>query len=162
MVRSDECSLEAVVGRALQQRRLALALAESCTGGLVSHRITNVPGISAVYLGGVVSYADEVKVSILGVQPSTLARHGAVSEPVAREMAQGVRQLLGADVALSITGIAGPGGGSAEKPVGLVFIGLATPQGVRVEQHEWAGDREANKRYSADAALDLLRRYLES
>jgi nicotinamide-nucleotide amidase len=160
--------LEVLVGWLLEQRHMTLALAESCTGGLASHRITNVPGSSAYYLGAVVSYANQIKTSLLAVQPSTLARHGAVSQETALEMAQNVRRLFGADVSLSVTGIAGPSGGTPEKPVGLVYVGLATLESVRVERHEFAEDRGGcdsrlgNKTRFAEAALRLLYRHLKA
>lgn len=153
--------LEAVVGRLLRERGLKLAVAESCTGGLISHRITDVPGSSDYYPGSVTAYANEVKEALLGVRHDTLCRHGAVSEETAREMAEGVRRVLGADLGLAVTGVAGPTGGTPEKPVGLVYIALATPDGEWVERHVWKGDRWANKAASAEAALDLVRRYLE-
>lgn len=156
-----ETELEVVVGRLLRRRALWLSLAESCTGGLVSHRITNVPGSSEYYRGGVVAYSDAAKRSVLGVRHCTLRQHGAVSEQTAREMAEGVRCVLDADVGLAVTGVAGPGGGTAEKPVGLVFVAVATPDATWAERNVWAGGRSQNKAYSADAALDLLRRYLE-
>lgn len=156
-----EDAIESVVGRLLKQRGLMLAVAESCTGGLVSHRITDVPGSSAYYKGSVTAYANEVKECVLRVRRGTLRRHGAVSEQTAREMAQGVRQVLGAEIGLAVTGIAGPDGGTPQKPVGLVYVALAAPEGEWVERHVWDGDRWQNKARSAEAALDLLRRYLE-
>ncbi|MGD8998109.1 MAG: CinA family protein [Anaerolineae bacterium] len=156
-----EEDLEITVGRLLREQGLTLATAESCTGGLVSHRITNVPGSSDYYRGSITAYADDVKATLLGVRRETLAEHGAVSEQAAREMARGVREALGTDVAVSVTGIAGPGGGTAEKPVGLVYIALTATDGEWAERHVWAGDRRDSKARSADAALDLLRRYLE-
>jgi PncC family amidohydrolase len=152
---------EQVIGQLLRARGLTLAVAESCTGGLVGHRITEVAGSSDYYRGGVVAYADEVKESLLGVPRRVLAEHGAVSAVTALAMAQGVRQALGADVGLAVTGIAGPGGGTPDKPVGLVYTALATPDGEWVEPHLWRGNRSVNKALSADAALGLLRRYLE-
>jgi PncC family amidohydrolase len=163
----DEDALEVVVGQLLKRRGLTLAVAESCTGGLVSHRITDVPGSSAYYQGSVTSYSNEIKERILRVQRDALERHGAVSEQAAREMAQGVRDVLHTDVGLAVTGIAGPDGGTPEKPVGLVYIALAAPSGVWVERYVWGNDRGGpldrweNKALSAEAALDLLRRYLE-
>jgi PncC family amidohydrolase len=153
--------LEVVVGRLLLERNLTLAMAESCTGGLIGHRITNVAGSSAYYLGSVTAYAYEAKEVLLGVQHNTLYEHGAVSPETALEMAQGVRRALRADVGVSVTGIAGPGGGMPDKPVGLVYVALAAPQGEWVERHVWDGDRLTNKELSAEAALDLLKRYLE-
>jgi PncC family amidohydrolase len=156
-----EDHVEVAVGRLLREQALTLATAESCTGGLVGHRITNVPGSSDYYRGSITAYASDVKETLLHVRGQTLADHGAVSEQAAREMAQGVRQAIRADVGVSVTGIAGPTGGTPEKPVGLVYTALAAPDGEWVERHIWAGDRLENKARSADAALDLLRRYLE-
>jgi len=160
MLQSKE-DLEITVGRLLRQKGLSLAVAESCTGGLVSHRITNVPGSSDYYRGSVTAYACDVKEMLLRVRRETLAEYGAVSEQTAREMARGVRQATGADVGVAVTGIAGPTGGTAEKPVGLVHVALAAADGEWAERHVWDGSRQANKAQSADAALDLLRRYLE-
>lgn len=163
----DENALEVVVGQLLKRRELTLAVAESCTGGLVSHRITDVPGSSAYYQGSVTSYSNEIKERVLHVKRDTLERYGAVSEPAARGMAQGVRDVLHADIGLAVTGIAGPDGGTPEKPVGLVYIALAARDGVWAERHVWGSDRGAqldrweNKALSAEAVLDLLRRYLE-
>jgi len=156
----DEEDLETALIRELTARRLTLALAESCTGGCLAHRLTNVPGASAVLLAGLVTYSNEAKQTFLGVRAETLAAHGAVSEPVAREMAEGARTRSGADFALSVTGIAGPSGGSAEKPVGTVFIGLATPSSTVVSRQLNPYDRETFKQVTAQQALDLLRRAL--
>ena len=153
--------LEVVVGRLLAQRGLTLAVAESCTGGLIGHRITDVPGSSAYYQGSITAYSYDVKEMVLHVRHDTLYHYGAVSEQTAREMAQGVRRAFRADVGLSVTGIAGPGGGMPGKPVGLVYVALAAPDGEWVERHVWSGNRWENKARSAEAALDLLRRYLE-
>lgn len=150
------------VGAVLLRRKWALAVAESCTGGLLGHLITRVPGSSAYFLGGVIAYANAVKEAQLGVPAELLARYGAVSAPCAEAMARGVRERFGADVALSITGIAGPGGGTPEKPVGLVYIGLATAEEVLVREHRWTGTRYANQRASALAALEHLLEYLIS
>ncbi|MCX7683331.1 MAG: CinA family protein [Anaerolineae bacterium] len=152
--------LEAIVGKLLQQRGMKLAVAESCTGGLVSHRITNVPGSSAYYEGAIIAYSYTAKEKHLAVRHDTLQSYGAVSEQTALEMAQGVRQAFGCDIGLAVTGIAGPDGGTEEKPVGLVYIALATPDGEWIERYVWSGDRWENKARSAEAALDLLRRYL--
>jgi nicotinamide-nucleotide amidase len=154
----DEDSLEAVVVRALTQRRQTLAVAESCTGGRLASRITDVPGASAVFVGGAVTYSNALKEKLLGVGADTLAEHGAVSEPVAQAMANGARERLGADYALSITGIAGPAGGTEAKPVGTVFIGLATPNGARVRPFVNRFDRETFKAVTTQQALELLRR----
>jgi PncC family amidohydrolase len=154
--------LEVQVGDALRQRGWWVCTAESCTGGLVLHRLTNVPGSSAYVLGGIVAYANEIKLALLGVQPETLATHGAVSAETAAEMVRGVLARFPADVAVSITGIAGPGGGTADKPVGLTYIGVGTRAGeVRVERYLWQGDREQVKQQSADAALRLILQTIE-
>jgi nicotinamide-nucleotide amidase len=140
---------------------LRVGTAESCTGGLIGHRITQVAGSSDYYAGSIVAYSNEIKMALLGVSRDTLAQHGAVSRATAQEMARGARSALGVDLALSVTGIAGPAGGTAEKPVGLTYVGLAAPDGEWVERYVWSADRHANKALSAQAALDLLRRYLE-
>ena len=154
---AGEQELEAVVVGRLAGHGKTLALAESCTGGCIAHRLTNVPGASAVLLAGFVTYTNEAKCKFLGVQAETLSRHGAVSEPVAREMAEGARRQTGADYALSVTGIAGPAGGSDAKPVGMVFVGLAGPSPTVVERHFNPYDRETFKQVTAQQALDLLR-----
>jgi PncC family amidohydrolase len=130
--------------------------AESCTGGLVADTLTDVPGSSAYVLGGIVAYQDEMKRGQLGVAAHTIAAHGAVSVQVARAMATGARRRLGSTFAVSVTGIAGPGGGSADKPVGLTYVAVAGPGGVVVRRFSWSGDRLANKRDSARAAVELL------
>jgi len=128
-------------GELLKQMGLTLSLAESCTGGLIAHRITNIPGSSNYFLGGVVAYSNEAKEKIVGVPHETLLRYGAVSEESARAMAEGARRLLASDLALAVTGIAGPTGGTPEKPVGLVYIALAAEEEMRCERHIWSGDR---------------------
>jgi PncC family amidohydrolase len=133
-----------------------VALAESCTGGLVATALTSVSGSSGYFLGGVVSYADEAKRDLLGVDPAVLAAHGAVSAQVARSMAEGALARFGASLAASVTGIAGPEGGSAEKPVGLTYVGVADAAGVDVRRFVWAGDRAENRRDSAVAVLEAL------
>jgi PncC family amidohydrolase len=158
----QEQTLEAGVGALLTARRLTLAAAESCTGGLVGHRLTNVPGSSAYFLGGVIAYAYDAKERLLGVQHNTLYEHGAVSEPTAREMARGVRRALGADLGLAVTGIAGPGGGMPGKPVGLTWIALSGRDFERAERFIWDGDRITNKEKSVEAALAMVKDYLES
>ena len=154
--------LEKVVGRLLTEQKRTIALAESCTGGLVAHRLTNVPGSSAYLIGGVVSYANEAKERMLGVSHQILQEHGAVSQETAREMARGVRRLLQTDIALAVTGIAGPSGGTPEKPVGLTYIALIAEDLERCQRYLWQGDRRANKEQSAQAALEMLRQYLEA
>jgi nicotinamide-nucleotide amidase len=152
--------MEAVIVRLLAERKQTLAVAESCTGGCIAHRVTNVPGASAVFAGGFVTYSNEAKQKLLGVRAETLKEDGAVSEAVAREMAEGARGELAADYALSVTGIAGPTGGTKQKPVGTVFIGLAAPEGITVEKGFNPYDRETFKWMTAQQALDLLRRHL--
>jgi PncC family amidohydrolase len=137
-------------------RATTVATAESCTGGLVGHVLTEVPGSSGYYRGGVISYADAVKVETLGVDPGVLARHGAVSEPVAAAMAGGVRTRAGADHGVAVTGIAGPADDRSAKPVGLTYVAVAGPGATVVRRHVWSGDRSANKRSSVAAALELL------
>lgn len=154
--------MEVMAGEILRQRNWRLAVAESCTGGLVSHRLTNVPGSSDYFLGGVISYANEAKARLLGVHWETLEVFGAVSRQTVLEMAQGVRQLLSADIGLSVSGIAGPGGGTTEKPVGLTWIGLSTPGCETAWQHTWNGDRIFNKEHSAQAVLQHLVEFLHS
>ena len=154
--------LEITVGRLLFQHHLTLATAESCTGGLIGHRLTNVPGSSEYFLGGIIAYANEIKGRVLGVSRQTLDAHGAVSAETALEMARGARSVLGVDLAVSVTGIAGPGGGTDEKPVGLVYVELAAPGFERVEKFVWNQDREGNKWESAEAALRLVQDYLQS
>ncbi|MCX6928936.1 MAG: competence/damage-inducible protein A [Verrucomicrobia bacterium] len=154
----EDEDLETVIVRLLTQRKATLALAESCTGGCIANRVTNVPGASAVLLAGLITYSNAAKQKFLGVQADTLARHGAVSEAVAREMAEGARRQTEADYALSVTGIAGPSGGTPDKPVGTVFIGLAGPSGSAVERNFNRYDRETFKQVTAQQALELLRR----
>ena len=139
---------------------LTVATAESCTGGLVGAALTDVQGSSAAYVGGVVSYSNEANVTLLGVDPGLIAACGAVSDAVARAMAAGARDSLGADVAVSVTGIAGPDGGSADKPVGTVWFGVAGPDGVRAQLRRFAGDRATVRERATSTALDLLRRAL--
>jgi PncC family amidohydrolase len=153
--------LEIQIGQLLRERTLKLALAESCTGGLVGDRITNIAGSSEYFLGGVVAYAYEAKVALLGVSWDTLNAKGAVSQETALEMARGARDLLNADVAVSITGIAGPGGETAEKPVGTTWIGLVAAEGQWTRLFRFSGDREQNKASSADEALQILLDYLQ-
>ncbi len=155
---ADDESLEQTLVRLLTDRKQTLALAESCTGGYLAHRLTNVPGASAVLLSGLVTYSNEAKQTFLGVNPATLAGHGAVSEAVAREMAEGARARNRADYALAVTGIAGPGGGSEAKPVGTVFIALACNQETRVLRRLNRYDRETFKFATSQQALELLRR----
>ena len=150
---TDEDRLEEVVVKLLAGKTLATA--ESCTGGLIANRLTNVSGASEVFRTGYVTYSNESKVRLLGVREDTLAKHGAVSEEVCREMAEGARRHT--DFALATTGIAGPTGGTPEKPVGLIYIGLATPTDIKIRRHLLAFDRETFKFFASQLALDLLR-----
>lgn len=161
-----DAALEVVVGHLLRERGMKLAAAESCTGGLIGHRLTEVPGASDYYLGSVTAYAFEAKRRLLGVRTETLREFGAVSRETALEMARGVRLALLDEtlpdtvIGLSATGIAGPGGGTAEKPVGLTWIGLSTPDGDWAWQFTWPFDRAGNKAASAQQALQLVADYL--
>ena len=149
--------IEVQIVRLLTERGETLALAESCTGGCIAHLLTNVPGASAIFPAGFVTYSNDAKRKFLGVSPDTLARHGAVSEPVAREMAEGARQVSGTDYGLAVTGIAGPGGGSAEKAVGTVFIAAAGSRETVVQRQFNPGERLAFKQATARQALEQLR-----
>ncbi len=160
----DEETLESSVGRLLAERGATVALAESCTGGLISKRLTDVAGSSAYFVEGFVTYSNASKTRLLGVPEETIAGHGAVSEPVARAMAEGARRTSGADYGLSVTGVAGPGGGTDEKPVGLVYVGVADAEGATAEKLDlraWARSRSSIRERSANRALDLLRLRIE-
>jgi len=152
-----DTTLEQRVGQLLSERHRTLALAESCTGGLISHRITGIAGSSAYYLGGVTSYANDVKVKLLGVTPATLEKYGAVSQETALEMSHGIRERIGADFGLSVTGIAGPGGGTPEKPVGTVWISIAQAKNHEAKLFQFHGDRERIILGTSQAALNWLR-----
>ena len=154
-------SLETQIGSILHDRGLKLALAESCTGGLVGNRITDIPGSSEYFLGGIVAYAYKAKVDLLGVSWDTLNSTGAVSRETVIEMARGALKALNADIAVSVSGIAGPGGGTAEKPVGTTWIGLAAKDGEWAWVFQFSGDRVQNKAYAAEAALQMLLDYLQ-
>jgi len=153
-------TLEETVGTLLRERGLTVATAESCTGGLVAHRLTNVPGSSAYVRGGVVAYANDAKQRLLGVASTTLAAHGAVSEEAAAEMAAGARQSLGADIAVSTTGIAGPDGGTPEKPVGTVCLGLASADETLAARYQFWGTRDWVKLLASQVALEWIRRHV--
>ncbi len=155
-----DLTLELQAGEALRKGGLRLAVAESCTGGLVGHRITNIPGSSTYYMGSVTAYAYEAKVRMLGVKWETLEAHGAVSDEVVAEMSLGVRRSLAADVGLAISGIAGPGGGTPEKPVGLVYFGLNSTEGTWTTHQNFEGDRISVKEQAADFILSYLLKYL--
>lgn len=156
----EEDTLEGIVGELLRKAGATLTAAESCTGGLLAERITRVPGSSDYFLGGAVTYTNELKSQVLGVPPKMLREHGAVSEPVARAMAEGVRKAYRSDYGIGITGVAGPGGGSEAKPVGTVHIALAGPGGIDHKRIRFPGDRERVRMHSAQFALDMLRRRL--
>jgi PncC family amidohydrolase len=155
-----EETLEQVVGRLLRERGLKVAVAESCTGGLIAGKLTDVPGSSDYFQGGVVAYADAAKRALLGVPEALLAQHGAVSDPVARAMAEGARARFGADLAIATTGISGPGGGSEAKPVGLVHIALADAQGTHSDHFVFPVDRTRHRQLTTQIALDWIRRRL--
>lgn len=155
-----ESSLEEKTGTLLRQQGLTVAVAESATGGLISSSITDIPGSSDYFKGSVVSYSDDIKVEILGVRRETLNRYGAVSDQTAREMALGIRKLMGTDIGISDTGIAGPGGATPEKPAGLFYIAISSEQGEKVERHLFHGNRYENKRSAAMRALNLIKEYL--
>jgi nicotinamide-nucleotide amidase len=155
-----ETSLEEVVGQLLLSAKKRLAAAESCTGGLVAKRITDVPGSSDYFERGVVTYANEAKHELLGVPQKLFKTVGAVSPEVAERMAKGVRKLARVDLGIGVTGIAGPGGGSTEKPVGLAYIGLADRKSCWVQKFIFSGDREINRIRASQAALNMIRLYL--
>lgn len=157
-----DISIEEYVLDELRQRKLTLATAESCTGGGLGNRITNIPGSSDVYLGGVVSYSNELKMKLLGVQQETLETKGAVSKETAKQMAQGVRELTGADIGVGITGIAGPGGGAPGKPVGLVFMHLSTADTDMALYKVFPDTREMVKRRTINFTLNLIKEYLRT
>jgi PncC family amidohydrolase len=153
--------LEIVIGDILRDRKLTLATAESCTGGLLGNMITDISGSSDYFLGGIIAYAYGAKENLLGVRHETLWQFGAVSRETVREMARGVRRAFAADIGVSITGIAGPGGGMPNKPIGLVWIGLCTYDGEWSKSFHWKGDRVENKISSAQAALQIIYDYLQ-
>ena len=152
--------IEIQLGQMLRQRGLKLATAESCTGGLIADCLTDVPGSSEYFIGGIVAYAYEAKVALLHVSWDTLKAHGAVSRETVLEMARGARMALDTDIAVSVSGIAGPGGGLPDKPVGTTWIGLSTPDGEWARLFVWDRDRRGNKECSVDAALQFVMDYL--
>ncbi len=153
--------IEAQLGKLLGERGQTVATAESCSGGLIAHRITNIAGASTYFLGGVVSYSDGAKVRLLSVRPESLDSYGAVSEQVAREMAEGARNFFGAGYAIAVTGIAGPGGGTAVKPVGLVHMAVASHGATHVTKEQFSGSRESVKQQIADRALNFVMEHLD-
>lgn len=144
------------VAERLRERRWTLSVAESCTGGSLGARITTVPGVSDVFLGGIIAYHNRIKHALLDVPQEVIEKHGAVSAPVAEAMAGGCRERFDASIGVAITGIAGPGGGTPDKPVGLVFLAVASPQGVRVERMVFSGDRSTVQASAVDMALQLV------
>jgi PncC family amidohydrolase len=154
-------SLQAQLGQQLQQRGLKIAVAESCTGGLIADLLTNIPGSSEYFMGGIVAYSYQAKVNLLGVSWHTLEQYGAVSRETVLEMAAGVRKVFSVDLALAVSGIAGPGGGLPDKPVGTTWIGFATRDSVQARQFLFNGDRLGNKAASAGAAMQLLLDHLK-
>lgn len=156
----DQETMIGIVGQMLKSKHLTIATAESCTGGLLGAALTQEPGSSEFYLGGVVSYSNSVKRGILGVSEENLKTFGAVSEEVAKEMAVGIRSKVGSDLAISTTGIAGPDGGSDQKPVGLVYIGIATPEGVHAKKFQFYGERESVRQLTVQAALNGVRQHM--
>ena len=155
-------SLEQEVGNLLRHKGLTLGIVESATGGLISHLITNIPGSSDYYKGSVTAYSNEVKIKVVGVNGDTINQYGAVSHQVAEEMALGGRKVLGADICLADTGIAGPAGATQGKPLGLFYIGLSHQSGTYSQKHNFHGNREQNKLDAAKAALSWLKEYLIS
>ena len=153
--------LERIIASLLVQKKMTLAVAESCTGGLLSHRLTNIPGSSKYYECGIVSYSNRAKVEVLGISGAIIEEKGAVSEEVAREMALRIRELIETDLGISITGIAGPQGGSLKKPVGLVYVALSSSKSIQCRRFVFSGERKLIKWKSAQAALNMLREYLE-
>jgi len=154
-------NLAVQLGKLLKERHLTISVAESCTGGLVMDKITDVSGSSEYFMGGVIAYSDKLKMKVLGVKEETLKRVGAVSREVAQEMARGVRNLTGTDIGVSTTGIAGPTGATPTKPVGLVYIGFGSANKEMVERHIFKGDRRMVKEQVAQAALKIVRRWLQ-
>lgn len=157
---SEGHPLEAVLGNIIKSKKLTISVAESLTGGLVQDKLTDIPGSSEYFIGGIIAYSNEAKIKLLSVSKNTLRKYGAVSEQVAQEMAEGVKEIFGTQIGISTTGIAGPGGATPEKPVGLVYIGISMELENLVRKFQFTGNREINKHRSAQAALELLRRAL--
>ena len=155
-------ALEEQIGSLLRKHGKTISMAESCTGGFISHRITNVPGSSNYYDCSVIAYSNQSKITILHVSPETLKKFGAVSRQTAIEMARGIKQISGSDLGLAVTGIAGPGGGTPEKPVGLVYICLASDESVVCEEFRFKGKREEIKFQASEAALEMVKKYFQA
>ena len=160
-VKQDIEPIEEIIGRMLRKRGWMLSIAESCTGGLIGHRITNVPGSSDYFDGGVITYSNDAKRELLKVPEEIIRTYGAVSRQTAVAMAEGIRKLRGVEVGIGVTGIAGPAGGTAAKPVGLVYIALSSPVRVECKEFRFDGDREMIKLQASEAALNMIRRLLE-
>ena len=159
-IKTSKESLEILIGKKLKKKKKTLAIAESCTGGLVSSLITNVSGSSKYFTGGIVAYSNDVKINILGVPEALIKRHGAVSRQVALEMAIGARELLDSRIALSITGIAGPTGGTKEKPVGTAFIAVSSARKTKIRKVRFKGSRESIKSQFSQSALSLILEFI--
>jgi nicotinamide-nucleotide amidase len=157
----EQEELEGVIGRMLRDRHLFLSVAESCTGGYLAHRITSIPGSSDYFKGGVIAYSNEIKERLLGVSPQTLAQHGAVSRETVLEMAAGALSVLQTELAISISGIAGPGGGTAEKPVGIIWMAIADKKHAEAKKIQAGKDRLKNIEYAGVQALNLIRKFLQ-
>ena len=153
--------IEVIIGRLFRKRGWRLSIAESCTGGLIGHRITNVPGSSDYFDGGVITYSNDAKIELLKVPEETIVTYGAVSRQTAVAMAEGIRKLRGIEVGIGVTGIAGPAGGTEAKPVGLVYIALSSPVRVECKEFRFDGDREMIKLQASEAALNMIRGLLE-
>ncbi len=160
-VKQDIEPIEEIVGRLLRKRGWRLSIAESCTGGLIGHRITNVPGSSDYFDGGVITYSNDAKRELLKVPEETITTYGAVSRQTAVAMAEGIRKLRGVEIGIGVTGIAGPAVGTAAKPVGLVYVALSSPVRVECKEFRFDGDREMIKLQASEAALNMIRRLLE-
>jgi len=155
-------ALEEQIGALLRKHEKTISTAESCTGGFISHRITNVPGSSNYYDCGVIAYSNQSKIDILHVNPETLKKFGAVSRQTAIEMAKGIKQASGSDLGLAVTGIAGPGGATPEKPVGLVFVCLASDKSVVCKEFRFKGKREDIKSQASEAALQMIKKHIQA
>ena len=160
-VKQDIEPIEVIIGRLLRKRGWMLSIAESCTGGLIGHRITNIPGSSDYFDGGVITYSNDAKRELLKVPEEVIRTYGAVSRQTAVAMAEGIRKLRGVEIGIGVTGIAGPAGGTAAKPVGLVYIALSSPVRVECKEFRFNGDREMIKLQASEAALNMIRRLLE-
>ncbi len=160
-VKQEMEATEEIIGRLLRKRGWMLSIAESCTGGLIGHRITNVPGSSDYFDGGVITYSNDAKRELLKVPEETITTYGAVSRQTAAAMAEGIRKLRSVEIGIGVTGIAGPAGGTAAKPVGLVYIALSSPVRVECKEFRFDGDRAMIKLQASEAALNMIRRLLE-